>query len=539
MDEEKFDYVIVGGGSAGAVMAARLSENLALSVCLLEAGGPDSNPFIHIPFGLALLSRFDKIGWGYFTAKQPALSHRELFWPRGKTLGGSSSVNAMCYIRGQREDYDRWQQEGAEGWSYHDVLPWFRKAEDFYRGADAYHGAGGPLRVEALRHTDPLSDLFVAAAAEAGYPQRDDFNREQRTGLGYYHVTQKNGRRWSTAQAYLKPAMNRPNLTVYTATSAEKVLFHSGRAVGVQVRAKRRSRRILASREVLLCGGAINSPHLLMLSGIGPADMLADKGVHVQVDLPGVGYNLQDHLDAIVQYRAKGRHGYGVALSALPKYASAAWRYMFGRRGAFSSNIAEAGGFACSAHAKDGLPDLQFHFLPAILADHGRRMVHGYGFGVHVCALYPKSRGRLLLQSSHPDDHPLIDPDYLSHPEDLAVLKDGVRQAQKIVATRVFDELRGRAESPVSLESSDEDIEQFIRDYAESIYHPVGTCKMGRTEDEMAVVDSQCRVRGVSGLRVVDASVMPSLVGGNTNAPTVMIAERVADFILRGLWQNA
>ncbi len=539
MNEEKFDYVIVGGGSAGAVMAARLSANPSLSVCLIEAGGADTNPLIHIPFGLALLSRFDNIGWGYFTAEQQALSHRELFWPRGKTLGGSSSVNAMCYIRGQREDYDRWHQEGAHGWAYHDVLPWFRKAEDFFRGADAYHGAGGPLRVEALKHTDPLSDRFIAAAEEAGHSQRDDFNREQRCGLGYYHVTQKNGRRWSTAQAYLKPVLNRPNLTVYTKTSAEKVLFNHGTATGVQVRFKRKSRRILTTREVLLCGGAINSPHLLMLSGIGPGEMLADKGVHVQVDLPGVGCNLQDHLDAIVQYRAKGHHGYGVALSAVPKYAGATWRYLTGRRGAFSSNIAEAGGFACSSLASEGLPDLQFHFLPAILADHGRRMVHGYGFGVHVCALYPKSRGRLLLQSSHPDDHPLIDPNYLAHPDDLTVLIDGVRQAQKIVSCSAFDSVRGKSVSPVSHSSTDEEIAQFIRDHAESIYHPVGTCKMGQNDDPMAVVDNQCRVRGVNGLRVIDASVMPTLVGGNTNAPTVMIAERMADLILRGLWQNA
>lgn len=539
VSEQQFDYVIVGAGSAGAVLAARLSANPAVTVCLLEAGGKDTNPLIHMPFGLSLLSRFDRIGWGYFTAPQTQLNDRELFWPRGKTLGGSSSVNAMCYIRGQREDYDRWQREGAEGWSFNDVLPWFKKAEDFFAGADAYHGVGGPLRVEALKHTDRLSGKFVSAAADVGLPVLNDFNREQRQGLGMYHVTQRDGRRWSTAQAYLKPALNRPNLTVITQALAEKVLLQDGRAHGLQYRVKGRGHRVYARKEVLLCGGAINSPHLLMLSGIGPKEMLIDKGILVYKDLPGVGQNLQDHLDAIVQYKATSRDGYAVAVSAIPRYIKAGVQYLFGRNGLLSSNIAEAGGFASSSLAQAGQPDMQFHFLPAILADHGRRSVYGYGFGVHVCALYPKSRGMLTLQSSHPSDHPLIEPNYLTHPDDIAVLVDGIRLAQKLVASKSFDDVRGPAMLPEDGDNSDAALIEFIREHAESIYHPVGTCKMGKAEDAMAVVDNQCRVHGVAGLRVIDASVMPSLIGGNTNAPTIMIAERVADFILRGAYQYA
>lgn len=527
----KFDYVVIGAGSAGAVMASRLSENPTVNVCLLEAGGKDTNPCIHVPFGLALLSRFKSLNWGYHTTAQKALNNRSLFWPRGKTLGGSSSLNAMCYIRGQKQDYDRWQAMGAEGWSFEDVLPWFKKSEDFYGKEDEFHGVDGPLRVEALKHNDPLSQCFVNASSYVGLPNRADFNRDDREGLGFYDVTQKDGRRWSTAQAYLNPALNRPNLTVITHAVVEKILLNNGRAEGVEARIKDKQCRILASREVLLCGGAINSPHLLMLSGIGPKDSLQDKEVTVRKVLPGVGANLQDHLDAIVQYQSVKPAGYGVAVSAIPKYVSASAKYVFGRNGLLSSNIAEAGGFASSSLAAKGEPDIQFHFLPAILADHGRQLVYGYGFGVHVCCLYPKSRGAVQLQSKDPTVKPLIAPNYLSHEDDLRVLVDGVKLAQKIVGSASFDGYRGKQVAPATETDSDDAIEDFIREEAQSIYHPVGTCKMGRCDDPMAVVDNRCKVIGIDGLRVVDASVMPSLIGGNTNAPTIMIAERVADFI--------
>ena len=527
---QQFNYVIIGGGSAGAVLAARLTENPMIRVCLVEAGSSDRNPFIHIPFGLSLLARFDSIGWGYNTEPQPALNDRELFWPRGKTLGGSSSINAMCYIRGQAEDYDHWAAQGADGWDFESVLPYFKRAENYCGGADEYHGVGGPLDVNNLRHTAEVSDAFVNAARYVDLPVREDFNRRDREGLGYYQVTQRNGQRCSTAKAYLTDARQRGNLIIITSALAERVLIKQQRATGVQVRCKGRAMRLMASREVILSAGAINSPHLLMLSGIGPASELEDKGIYVQQDLPGVGKNLQDHLDAIVQYRSKQPLGYPIAARMLPRYIKAACRYLFKRDYIFSSNVAEGGGFVRSSLAQAS-PDIQFHFLPAILQDHGRRFVHGFGYGLHVCALYPKSRGEITLQSNHPADHPSIQPNYLSEDDDLKVMIDAVKWAQKILTSEAFAQYEGYLSIGEHRLESDEDIADFIRERAETIYHPVGTCKMGADDDPMAVVDSKLRVRNVAGLRVVDASVMPSLVGGNTNAPTIMIAERAAEWI--------
>ncbi len=533
----EFDYIVVGGGSSGATLASRLSENTALSVCLIEAGGKDKHPLIHIPFGISLLTRLRYINWHYNTTPQSELDNRSLFWPRGRTLGGSSSINAMCYIRGATEDYDHWQALGAEGWGWQDVLPYFRKSEHFEHGADEFHGSDGPLSVNDLRYTNPLSRAFVEAAGHVGEKVLKDFNRQDRTGLGFYQVTQRGGQRCSSAKAYLKPARKRKNLTIMTDCHVEKVLIKSteganSSAHGIQVSHQGMSYTLNARREVILSAGAINSPQLLMLSGIGPKAHLEQVGVEVKKDLPGVGQNLQDHLDAIVQHRCKVREGYAVALSALPKYAIASVNYLFRRMGIFSSNIAEAGGFVKSQHA-NGIPDLQYHFLPAILEDHGRQIVMGYGFGLHVCCLYPKSRGEIKLRSKYAADHPHIDPKYLTHPDDVKVMIDGVRKARDILNCPTFRRYQSKEFYPGTDIQSDDDILAFIRKKAETIYHPIGTCKMGADSDPMAVVDNKLKVRGVDNLRVVDASVMPTLVGGNTNAPSIMIAERAAEFVLQ------
>ena len=534
---QEFDYVIVGAGSSGAALANRLSEDPSVSVCLLEAGGKDKHPLIHIPFGLSLLSRVRSVNWDYNTEPQAHLNDRKLYWPRGKTLGGSSSVNAMCYIRGAQQDYDDWAELGATGWDWQSVLPYFKKSQDQQRGPSELHGVGGPLGVDDLRHTCEMSQTFVQSAHQLDVPVLEDFNGSERDGLGFYQVTQVNGQRCSAAKGYLKPAFGRKNLTIKTKVMVEKVLFEDKRAVGVQLREKKQGVTIKAKREVLVCGGAINSPQLLMLSGIGPQDHLKDKGIHPIVDLPGVGQNLQDHLDAIVQNHCEAKKGYAVALSALPQYIKATFQYAMKRLGIFSSNIAEAGGFVRSSQATDR-PDLQFHFLPAILQDHGRQTAFGYGYGVHVCCLYPKSRGSITLASSHPADHPVIQPNYLDAEEDRQVMIDGVRQARKILSDRGFAQYQGTEWIPGKDTQTDEEILAFIREKAETIYHPIGTCKMGSADDEMAVVDPELKVRGVEGLRVIDASVMPTLIGGNTNAPAIMIAEKAADMIKQE-WQAA
>jgi choline dehydrogenase len=530
LSQTQFDFIIVGAGSAGATLAARLTENNQFSVCLIEAGGKDKSPFIHVPFGLAFLSRMTNSGWEYDTEPQSQLNDRKLFWPRGKVLGGSSSLNAMCYIRGVPEDYDRWSDMGAKGWDWKTVLPYFKKSERQQHGESELHGADGYLGVSDLCHTNPLSDSFVDAAEEIGLSKVTDFNSLNREGLGFYQVTQENGQRCSTAKGYLTPALSRPNLTVLTRALVEKIQINDGVATGIKLLLDGQSIDLTANKEVLLSAGAINSPQVLMLSGIGPKVHLAEKGIELKSDLPGVGQNLQDHLDTIVQHRCKDRNSYSISLALIPRYAKNAFNYLFNRQGIFTSNVAEAGGFDKTQSAAD-IPDIQYHFLPAILLDHGRTTAFGYGYGVHVCGLYPTSRGEIKLRSNKPNEPAMIDPNYLTHPDDQKVMIDGVRRARKILAAPSFEKYRSWEVGPGPDAQSDDEILAFIRRKSETIYHPVGTCKMGDISDVMTVVDSELRVKGIKGLRVVDASVMPTLVGGNTNAPTIMIAERCADLI--------
>ena len=534
LKQSDFDVIVVGAGSAGATLAARLSEQTDLQVCLLEAGGKDKNPLIHIPFGISLLTRFTDLGWNYETAPQQEMNNRQMFWPRGKTLGGSSSVNAMCYIRGVKEDYDKWQALGADGWDWDSVLPYFKKAEGHQHGEDKHHGANGPLKVSDLRHTNPLSHSFIRAAQQVGESFVADFNGDDRNGVGFYQVTQINGQRCSSAKGYLSAAKDRENLTLVTRAQVEQVIIEQGAARGVRVRVKGEAVSLRARKEVILCGGAINSPQLLMLSGVGPKEHLQEQGIEVKHDLPGVGQNLQDHLDAIVQFRSQAPKGYAIDMRALPMYVKGGFNYLFKRNDVFSSNVAEAGGFARTCLADEmnnGLADIQYHFLPAILQDHGRSTVFGYGFGLHVCCLYPKSRGEIRLRCSDPLAPAMIDPKYLSHEDDQKVMVEAVKKAREILNATEFLQYQPTEMSPGQGVKSDQDILAFIRAQAETIYHPVGTCKMGQEDDPMAVVDSRLKVRGITGLRVVDASVMPTLIGGNTNAPTIMIAEKAADLI--------
>ena len=522
-----YDYIIIGAGSAGCVLANRLSEDPTLRVLLLEAGPRDWHPFIHMPAGLAKLVGQKGINWNYDTAPEPQLNQRRLWWPRGKVLGGSSSINAMCYIRGVPRDYDEWAAGGAQGWDWNSALPYFKRAECNSRGGDALHGDSGPLHVSDLRYTNPLSAAFIEAGQQAGFPHNHDFNGAEQAGVGLYQVTQKDGARCSSAVAYLQPARSRPNLEVVTGALVRRILLANGRAIGVAYAKDGVETQAQADREVLLSGGAINSPQLLMLSGIGPADHLAAHGISVSVNAPHVGQNLQDHLDICTLQHSTQRITYDRA----SELKTAFDYFLRGHRGPGSSNIAEAGGFLRSPLAPDERADIQLHFVPAMLDDHGRNRLQGDGYTLHACFLRPRSRGRITLNSADPRMDARIEANYLSDAEgfDLKMMLECAKLSRELFAQRAFDPYRGAPIHPARNDLSDSEMIDFIRAKAESVYHPIGTCRMGNDED--SVVDTQLRVRGVDGLRVIDASVMPSLIGGNTNAPTIMIAERASDLI--------
>lgn len=517
-----YDYIIVGAGSAGCVLANRLTEDPSVKVLLLEAGGPDKRKEIHIPVAFSKLFK-GPCDWAYYTEPEPQLGNRNLYWPRGKVLGGSSSMNAMIYIRGHRYDYDHWSGSGNPGWSYDQVLPYFKKSEHNEAGASAFHGGDGPLHVSNLRFVNALSHAFVLAAEQAGYPRNPDFNGKEQKGFGFYQVTQCEGKRCSAAFAFLKPAVSRKNLTVRTDVQAFDIIVERGRAIGLSLQQGNGSTQEHAEREIILCAGAIGSPQLLMVSGIGPADHLRSLGIPVSCDLPGVGENLQDHPALPVAYQSKK----AISLAGAESFSNLL-RYMVSKNGILTSNVAEAGGFL-TIDPQSPAPDLQFHFGPGYYVDHGFQQIKDHAFTIGPTVIRPGSRGRLKLRSSNPLDSPLIYANYFSHPADMRIMIEGIKLARDIAAAGAFDQYRGAELLPGPAAKDDKALRTHVEKYAATLYHPVGTCKMGN--DSMAVVDAELRVRGLEGLRVVDASVMPTVPGGNTNAPTIMIAEKAADLI--------
>lgn len=533
---EEFDFVVVGAGSAGCAMAARLSEDAGTRVALLEAGGSDKAVLINMPAGIGQLISPDTpsaFNWGYWTTPQKHMDGRRLWWPRGRALGGSSSINGMVYIRGHASDYDRWAQIGCTGWSYADVLPWFRSSEDSARGEDQFHGVGGPLRTQKRMMPHVLNSVFLKACGEAGIPATDDFNGAQQEGAGVYDSTTHGGQRWSAARAYLTDAVRRrPNLTVITEAQARRVLFEGRRAVGVEISRKGAVETVRA-RRVVLCGGAVNSPQLLMLSGVGPGEHLQAMGIPVVADRKDVGGNMQDHLDVMVQWKCSQPVTMNSNARFLNKMRTGLTWLL--RKDGQGSYIPTATGAFVSTREGLAAPDIQLHFLPVKAAAHGAGGIGAeHGYSVHVCQLRPESRGTIRLESPDPMAHPAIDPNYLSAPEDMDVLSKGIEIARGIGRQPAFAAYNAGETWPGD---GCPDLPAAIRQWGETIYHPVGTCRMGPDAD--AVVDPALRVKGVEGLMVVDASIMPFLVSGNTNAPTIMIAEKTAHAVRQELKSGA
>ncbi|MEI8029407.1 MAG: GMC family oxidoreductase N-terminal domain-containing protein [Comamonadaceae bacterium] len=531
MQNKIFDYVVIGGGAAGCVVASRLTENPEISVCLLEAGGPDSSAFIQAPLGFAATAALGIHNWNYNTVAQPGLNGRRGFQPRGKVMGGSSSVNAMVYTRGNPLDYDHWAALGNPGWAFNDVLPIFKRAENSECfGANDYHGAGGPLNVSYLRSPSSINQAFLEACVEQGVPRTDDYNGASQLGCAPAQVTQKNGERCSAAKAYITPHLGRPNLTVITEAHTQRILLDGNRAVGAEFIRAGQVQQVLAKHEVILSGGAYGSPQLLMLSGIGPAAHLRQLGIRVVHDLAGVGQNLHDHVTAVLIYRTQRKEAtFGLSWSGLVKIVRSIFEWRKLRKGIITSNVAESQAFLF-ADKTEPSPDIQLALCTGIVDDHTRKNHLGHGYTLHVTLMRPKSRGSVTLQSANAKDAPLIDPNFLSESADMASLIKGTQIGYDIMQGQAFASYRGEMLYPME-RNNPQQIEQFLRDRADTEYHPCSTCKMGPASDPMAVVDPTLQVYGMENLRVVDASIMPKLVSGNTNAPTIMIAEKASDMI--------
>jgi choline dehydrogenase len=526
----EFDYVIVGAGSAGCVLANRLTADGKHSVLLLEAGPKDTNFWIHVPLGYGKLFKAKTVNWMYQTEPEPGLDGRSIFQPRGKVLGGSSSINGLLYVRGQHEDYDRWRQRGNSGWGFDDVLPYFKKAENQQRGADDYHGGDGPLPVSDLGHPDPLSAAFIAAAAESGLPLNPDFNGAAQEGAGFFQTTTRHGRRASTAVAYLRPAKGRKNLQVETSALAQRILFDGRRAVAVEYRKAGVKRTARARKEILVSSGAYNSPQLLQLSGVGPADLLRKHGIGVVLDAPGVGNDLQDHMQVRIVMSCTKKITLNDIINHPFRRMLAGVHYAAFRKGPLTIAAGTSGAFFKTS-PRLASPDIQIHFLPFSTDKMGEKLHSFSGFSASVCQLRPESRGSLRIKSADPAVAPEIRINYLATETDRTANVEGLKILRKILQAPALKPYVVEEVEPGVKVATDEELLSFCRQRGSTVYHPTSTCRMGN--DPLAVVDQRLKVRGIEGLRVIDASVMPDLVSGNTNAPVIMIAEKASDMILQ------